>query len=175
MIDAYKRIVLFVFAYCIASSAAMLNQMTPEKIKVMTDQIKMSSFNTALNGCKKGSAFHCNQAIICYKNGDGVEKDDIKAKELYDQSLQRFQKECDINKANGCYQLGKLIGDLKSALPYYEISCDHHSLDACGEILDIFEWYRYTDYYPEEKLYYEKQCKEGKNSACVVVDGFEQQ
>lgn len=133
--------------------------------------IQQQSFFTAINGCNKGSAFFCHMAISFYRNGEGVDKDENKANELYENSLKRFQNQCEKDKFIGCYELGNFISDKTLRLKYYEISCDQHNGLACAAIDETLEWGgNIKELYPLDKSVYKKSCEEGKESACVILD-----
>jgi len=75
--------------------------------------------------CKLNDGFVCSRLGFLYMNGEGVKKNDSKAKRYY-------SKACDLNDGQGCYMLGvfyehgnaSLEQNYSKAKEYYSKACD---------------------------------------------------
>lgn len=136
-------------------------------------------------GCEEGNAKACNDLAGMYLMGKSkykLRRDEVKAKEFYDRSINLYKTYCDKGDGKACFDLGdKYNGmrwgidqDYAMTMQYYTKSCEYGYGSACNELGAAYKRGKGVKKDPEQsKMYYnkalalyEKECNSGMAKSC---------
>jgi len=119
------------------------------------------------NECDAGSADRCRRMAVSYEFGKGVERDLVRATELY-------EKSCAMGDSEACVAAGRMYefhhgvakNDAKAAT-FYERACDHQDAVGCANLAILLESGRgvAVDKARAAELF-DRACTRGSGVAC---------
>ncbi|GBD04414.1 Putative beta-lactamase HcpD [bacterium HR19] len=137
----------------VASDCFHLSGLYEERYKNSAEAKKLleKAVDLAKRGCHANDPADCFILGFMYKVGRGVEKNENKAKEL-------FEKSCKLGGGGGCYEIAYEYKDRdkKKYLEYLRLACEGVRPDACYEL-----WRELKD-----KKFLLKACTMGLDYAC---------
>ena len=119
--------------------------------------------------CATGNSTSCYNMGLMYANGDGVDKDDLKA-------LAFYKKACETNYYKSCssvallYEESQSIGiDMKKAFKYYTKACGGEDAFACHNLAIYYSKKETKAMQKISIALYNKACDGGYAKSCIYL------
>lgn len=118
----------------------------------------------------------CFSLANLYKDGKGLEKDVIKAKQVRETAINNLTQECSANNNQSCLELGSkyelgygIKKDINKALKLYEKACNAKISGACKSLADIYEDGKDIKKDANKALQYHKKACQLEKQSCYRV------